>query len=245
MLGQLARSASALTVVGRCRQQRHRLHRCALRCMAAKQVEVSHILLSQENKGLVPKLRKSIAAGEETLAILASEHSQCPSRGNGGSLGWIARGQTVPEFEEAAFGCAPGSLAVCETRFGVHLLTVTAEREAAEVQHMTVQELAELLATRSAGGNEDVQFIDVREEREEQLASLPHFKLLPLSKFESWSTQVHTLLDQEKETVCLCHHGVRSMQASQWLLQQGFTNVKNVTGGIAAMARIDPAVPEY
>jgi rhodanese-related sulfurtransferase len=52
-------------------------------------------------------------------------------------------------------------------------------------------------------------------------------------------------LDQEKETVCLCHHGVRSMQASQWLLQQGFTNVKNVTGGIAAMARIDPAVPEY
>jgi rhodanese-related sulfurtransferase len=47
---------------------------------------------------------------------------------------------------------------------------------------MTVQELAELLATRSAGGNEDVQFIDVREEREEQLASLPHFKLLPLSK---------------------------------------------------------------
>jgi hypothetical protein len=81
MLGQLARSASALTVVGRCRQQRHRLHRCALRCMAAKQVEVSHILLSQENKSLVPKFRKSIAAGEETLASLASEHSQCPSRG--------------------------------------------------------------------------------------------------------------------------------------------------------------------
>jgi rhodanese-related sulfurtransferase len=35
------------------------------------------------------------------------------------------------------------------------------------------------------------------------------------------------------------------MQAAQWLLQQGFTNVHNVSGGIAAYARIDPSVPEY
>lgn len=35
------------------------------------------------------------------------------------------------------------------------------------------------------------------------------------------------------------------MQAAQWLLQQGFTNVRNVSGGIAAYSRIDPSVPEY
>lgn len=61
---------------------------------------------------------------------MAAHHSAAPPapRSNGGSLGWIAKGQTVAEFEEAAFGCAPGALAMCETRFGVHLLTVTAER---------------------------------------------------------------------------------------------------------------------
>lgn len=36
-------------------------------------------------------------------------------------------------------------------------------REAAEVQHMRPQDLQEALAARSAGANEDVQFIDVRE----------------------------------------------------------------------------------
>ena len=47
---------------------------------------------------------------------------------NGGSIGWISRGQTVPEFEEAAYSTAVGGMAMCETRFGVHLLTVTGER---------------------------------------------------------------------------------------------------------------------
>ena len=47
---------------------------------------------------------------------------------------------------------------------------------------MSVQELGELLAVRGAGGGEDVQFVDVREEREAQLAALPHFQLLPLSR---------------------------------------------------------------
>ena len=52
----------------------------------------------------------------------------CAACSNGGSIGWISRGQTVPEFEEAAYSTAVGGLAMAETRFGVHLLTVTGER---------------------------------------------------------------------------------------------------------------------
>lgn len=221
------------------------LHRSAGVCLAAKQVEISHILLPADQKGLLPELRRRVEAGEP-LAALAAEHSKCPSRGNGGALGWISRGQTVQEFEEAAFATPPGGLAVCETRFGVHLVQVTAEREAAEVQAMSPQELAESLSVRAAGGNEDVQYIDVREEGEQRLASLPHFQLLPLSQFDSWSPTIASLLDKERETVCLCHHGVRSMQMAQWLIGQGFTNVKNVTGGIALYSQaVDPSVPQY
>lgn len=60
----------------------------------------------------------------------ATAHLPFPSLpcSNGGSIGWIGKGQTVPEFEAAAFGTAPDGLAVCTTRFGVHLLQVLGER---------------------------------------------------------------------------------------------------------------------
>lgn len=51
-----------------------------------------------------------------------------------------------------------------------------------------------------------------REEREEELASLPGFQLLPLSRFEQWGPHITKLLDPSRKTICLCHHGVRSMQ---------------------------------
>lgn len=37
-------------------------------------------------------------------------------------------------------------------------------------------------------------------------------------RFESWAPTIGSVLDKEKETVCLCHHGVRSMQMAQWLV---------------------------
>ena len=63
-------------------------------------------------------------------ASLQCQHMDAtpPCCSNGGSIGWIGKGQTVPEFEAAAFGTAPGGLAVCTTRFGVHLLQVLGER---------------------------------------------------------------------------------------------------------------------
>ncbi len=48
------------------------------------------------------------------------------------------------------------------------------------------------------------------------------------------------------ETLVLCHHGIRSAQMCQWLVDQGFTNVKNIMGGIDAYSiLVDPSVPQY
>ena len=89
---------------------------------------MAHILLGADQRELLGELRRRLAGGEP-LATLAAEHSTCPSgRSAGGSLGWIKRGQTVPEFEEAAWSTAPGGVATCETRFGLHLVQVLAER---------------------------------------------------------------------------------------------------------------------
>ncbi len=92
----------------------------------------------------------------------------------------------------------------------------------------------------------DRQFVDVREPQELELAQIDGFQNLPLSAFGEWSSQILTILDPEKETLVLCHHGMRSAQMCHWLMQQGFINVKNVAGGIDAYSvLVDPTVPRY
>ncbi len=111
-----------------------------------------------------------------------------------------------------------------------------------QLGQMSVQDLAQRLA----GDLNDLQLIDVREPAELAIAQLPHFLSLPLSQFPEWSPRIHQLLDPSKETLVLCHHGVRSAQMGYWLLQQGFCNVKNIVGGIDAYAAaVDTRIPRY
>lgn len=117
------------------------------------------------------------------------------------------------------------------------------------VGSITVQEVAELLdaAAVDASVLNTYQLIDVREPWEAELASLPSFTLLPLSAFEEWAPQIvqGTLLDKSKGTLVLCHHGIRSAHAARFLVESaGFTDVRNISGGIDAYSRrVDGAVP--
>jgi rhodanese-related sulfurtransferase len=107
---------------------------------------------------------------------------------------------------------------------------------------ISVEELAALLQEAAAS----IQFVDVREPHELERSSLPGFQNLPLSQYEVWSTQIHSHLDADKETVVMCHHGMRSAQMCQWLMSQGFSQVKNVAGGIDAYSIVvDQSVPRY
>jgi peptidyl-prolyl cis-trans isomerase C len=62
------------------------------------------------------------------FAQLAAEHSACSSRTNGGLLGQLASGDTVPEFEAALCEMADGSIcdAPVESRYGFHLIRLDA-----------------------------------------------------------------------------------------------------------------------
>ena len=57
----------------------------------------------------------------------------------------------------------------------------------------------------------EVQLVDVREPHEAEIARLPHFQLLPLSQNSAWAPTISTTLDPDKETLVMCHHGMRSM----------------------------------
>lgn len=53
-------------------------------------------------------------------------------------------------------------------------------------------------------------------------------------------------LDPAQLIVCLCHHGMRSLQVVAFLSQNGYASVYNLAGGIDAWSlAIDPAVPRY
>lgn len=102
------------------------------------------------------------------------------------------------------------------------------------------------LAQRMAEASDNLQLIDVREPEELAIAQITGFTNLPLSQFAKWSGQIQSQFDPHAETIVLCHHGVRSAQMCQWLQHQGFTQVKNVTGGIEAYAvLVDDSVPRY
>lgn len=178
------------------------------------------------------------------MSDLAVEHSICPSKNEGGMLGWVRKGQMVPEFEEAAFTAPLNKVVRCKTQFGWHLLQVLSEREGAILQEIQPEELH--VKMQDPGFLEEAQLIDVREPDEVDKASLPGFHVLPLKQFGSWGPDIATKFDPQKETYVMCHHGIRSLQVSKWLQVQGFKKIFNLSGGIHAYAtKVDPSIPTY
>ena len=90
---------------------------------------------------------------------------------------------------------------------------------------------------------ERIRLIDVREQSEHSAAKIAGSELMPLGQITSWAVN---LTDKEEEIVVHCHHGMRSDRACQYLAAQGFTNVKNLIGGIDEWSlKIDPSIPRY
>ena len=114
---------------------------------------------------------------------------------------------------------------------------------ASSVPEIDVNQLSILL---ESNADSSLQLIDVRERNEVEIAAIEEFEVFPLSEFPEWSQDILTRLDVDAETIVMCHHGMRSAQLCQWLIIQGFTNVKNVMGGIDAYSRlIDSTVTRY
>jgi adenylyltransferase/sulfurtransferase len=90
---------------------------------------------------------------------------------------------------------------------------------------------------------EKFRLIDVREPSEYQIAQITGSELKPLGQIPIWANE---LANKEEEIILHCHHGMRSDRACQFLAAQGFTNVKNLIGGIDEWSlNVDPAVPRY
>ena len=111
-----------------------------------EQVNVRHILIKSPAPGADGKvdqkadeaakakaedILKQIKAGGN-FADLAKKYSEDPgSAKNGGSLSWIGKGRTVPEFEKAAFSLPKGGTSdVVKSSYGYHIIHVDDKQEA-------------------------------------------------------------------------------------------------------------------
>lgn len=86
--------------------------------------------------------------------------------------------------------------------------------------------------------------LDCREQEEYDIVNIAGAQLLPMSEIQQRVSE----LDEHRSTeiIVYCHHGMRSMQVTSWLLQEGFTNVKSMQGGIDAWScEIDNSKPRY
>src|SRR5450631_2763483 len=87
------------------------------------------------------------------------------------------------------------------------------------------------------------RFIDVREPWEFATARIEGSIPMPMGDVPA---RAHQELDPDEHLVILCHHGMRSMNVTSWLRNQGFEQVQSLRGGIEAWAtEIDPAVSRY
>ena len=92
---------------------------------------------------------------------------------------------------------------------------------------------------------EKIFLLDCREAFEFQVAHIPGADLYPMRGIPSNLQQIEAKAD-EMPVVVYCHHGMRSLQVTQWLREQGVENCRSLAGGIDRWSReIDPAVARY
>jgi len=141
------------------------------------QVNVRHILIKTPLPGSDGKtdangVKAAEKKAEEVLAklkaggdfaALAKQYSDdTASAQNGGSLGWIQKGRTVPEFEKAAFGLKKGETSgLVQSSYGFHIIRLDDKQDAhlksldevkTEIEPIVRQQKAAAVADRLAGG---------------------------------------------------------------------------------------------
>lgn len=107
---------------------------------------------------------------------------------------------------------------------------------------MDIPQLSPTEVAEKVKANPEIVFIDVREAEEIETARIEGTKWLPLSEIAMRSAE----FDPSKETIVHCHHGMRSLQAAQFLKAKGFENISNMSGGIDQWSLdVDENVPRY
>ena len=135
-----------------------------------------HILFNKDQRAKAEEVKGQLQNGAD-FAALAREYSQDPgSAEQGGDLGCLGQGETVPSFEEALFNAEQGEVVgPVETEFGYHVIEVT------EIREQSTQPLEEVEAQISEQLSADIQAQEfsswIQKQREQRdVRYLPGYK---------------------------------------------------------------------
>ena len=132
------------------------------------------------------------------------------------------------------------SLATIATNHGVDVNEVVKHIKKTQKMmkelEITVRETAELMKEGR------IKVVDVRSPQAYAMASVPGSMLLD----QGLAQEIVQNWPKDTRIVLVCHHGMRSLDAADYLRTFGFTNVKSLSGGVDAWSlEIDPSVPRY
>ena len=115
--------------------------------------------------------------------------------------------------------------------------TILASHEAEQKMQISPQDLS----GRQQEANPPV-IVDVRGREEWDAVHVEGSQFLTQELMQ----EMMTTWPKDREIVFLCHHGVRSMDATSYFAGHGFSNVKSLSGGIDAWSvEVDPSLPRY
>lgn len=113
--------------------------------------------------------------------------------------------------------------------------------------NITPPDLKRRLDDARSGGSQDERplLLDVREPWEFEISRIEGSTLVPMSVLAEEGMPDPDAGSEGRETVVICHHGVRSAHVVRLLRQAGFERVMNLEGGLDAYAGVDPEVSRY
>lgn len=105
-------------------------------------IKTSTVMSDEQARQRLEQVRQRLAAGDAKFTDMARQYSQDATAPQGGDLGWLNPGETVPTFEAAMNALQPGQISQpIQTPFGWHLIQVEARR-----QHDATDDLARMKA---------------------------------------------------------------------------------------------------
>lgn len=106
---------------------------------------------------------------------------------------------------------------------------------------MTQEILPQIVALKLKDNKKDFVLVDIRPAEERKICFIKGDIHVPAEQFEKKIKEL-----KDKEIVVYCRTGIRSAILAEELNNKGYTNIKNLFGGIHAWAdKVDPSIPKY
>ena len=188
---------------------------------------------------------KKALDADEPFNEVVQKYSTCPSKQQGGDLGWMP--------EEAALSLMGEKITKEEinkvigpvhSEYGYHILKITEVAiESPDAKQIDLAVITpEQLSGRLSSGESNLILLDLRESWEWDIAHIEGSQLITRENSES----ILSNLKKDAELILIDWKQDRSPSFVKWLLQQGFSYAKCLEGGIDAWSdKIDPSLARY